>query len=487
MKITSFILLTIGLMTLTGTARAQKIDQCLDCHEGEDAEKKFRSDIHAKYGLSCADCHGGDRWNDDMDLSMSKAAGFIGVPGYTQVASMCARCHSDEAYMKKYNPKLKTGQYEEYRNSVHGEKTKEGTRAVANCVTCHGVHNITSVKSRFSPVHPLNVPRLCSQCHENVNYMKKYNPGLPTDQYQKYVTSVHGQLNRKGDHRVAECASCHNGHNIRSVKDATSSVHAMNLPKTCGKCHSDNDYMKPYGIPTDQESQFVSSVHGKALLEKGDIGAPACNDCHGNHGAVPVGIASISNVCGTCHFNNAELFSSSVHKEAFDRDNIPECEVCHGNHEIQSPTDDMLGVGEQSTCVGCHSEPDSKGYKAAMEMKALIDGLVIKKQKAVEALEEAERKGMNVESAKFTLADVKQHLIRARTTTHRVDVEDLGISLGPAYEIVQAATAKAQEAIDEYYFRRKGLGIATLFISVLVVALYLKIRQIEKRSPEDEA
>ena len=34
-------------------------------------------------------------------------------------------------------------------------------------------------------------------------------------------------------------------------------------------------------------------------------------------------------------------------------------------------------------------------------------------------------------------------------------------------------------AIDEYYFRRWGLGIATLIISIVGIALYLTIRKIE--------
>ena len=47
----------------------------------------------------------------------------------------------------------------------------------------------------------------------------------------------------------------------------------------------------------------------------------------------------------------------------------------------------------------------------------------------------------------------------------------------------KAETVKANSAalIDEYYFRRKGLGIATLFITLLCIGLYLKIRKIEKR------
>ena len=65
--------------------------------------------------------------------------------------------------------------------------------------------------------------------------------------------------------------------------------------------------MKEYGIPTDQYEKYSKSVHGVALLQKHDLGAPACNKCHGNHGATPPGVESISKVCGTCHALNADL------------------------------------------------------------------------------------------------------------------------------------------------------------------------------------
>ncbi|MCP4705181.1 MAG: hypothetical protein GY865_11265, partial [candidate division Zixibacteria bacterium] len=49
--------------------------------------------------------------------------------------------------------------------------------------------------------------------------------------------------------------------------------------------------------------------------------------------------------------------------------------------------------------------------------------------------------------------------------------------------IVKADSVKMQSAqlIDEYFFRRKGLGVASLFITFLAILLYLKIKRIEKK------
>ena len=40
-------------------------------------------------------------------------------------------------------------------------------------------------------------------------------------------------------------------------------------------------------FPATNMPSGSKSVHGKALLEKGDLSAPTCNNCHGNHGAAP--------------------------------------------------------------------------------------------------------------------------------------------------------------------------------------------------------
>ena len=185
-------------------------------------------------------------------------------------------------------------------------------------MTCHNAHGIVSTKNPDSPVYPLNVVATCAKCHSDAAFMRDYNPALPIDQVEKYRTSVHGKLNANGDPHPAECASCHGSHEIRGTKDTKSSVYATNIPERCSSCHSNDNTMKKYNIPTDQFAKFSKSVHGKALLERHDVGAPACNDCHGNHGATPPGVESVSKVCGTCHALNADLFSASPHKKAFD-------------------------------------------------------------------------------------------------------------------------------------------------------------------------
>ncbi len=386
--------------------------------------------------------------------------------------------------MSKYNKSLTTDQFTSLKNSVHGKLSLNGTDRIVQCITCHNAHGIVSVKDPKSPVYPTNIPQTCNKCHGDAQYMRTYNPVIAVDQYQKYRTSEHGILNAKGDPNPAQCVSCHGSHNILSTKDVQSSVYPTNIPKTCANCHSNKEYMKQYGIPTDQYDKYVQSAHGKALFEKNDVSAPVCNSCHGNHGAVPPGLTSISKVCGTCHALNAELFSGSPHKKAFDLHNYPECETCHGHHEILPAQDKMLGVSTDAVCSKCHSSTENvNGYKTAYKMKNWLDSLEQQDKLANSLIFEAEQKGMEVGEAKFELRDIHQAQLQSRTVLHSFNEQKFKEVIDKGFSSSKDVIAQANGAIHEYYFRRVGLGISVLIISFLIVILFLYIRKIEKEHP----
>ena len=325
-----------------------------------------------------------------------------------------------------------------------------------------------------------DVPAFCARCHSDAAYMHEHNPSLPTDQLAKYKTSVHGQLLlEKGDTKVANCISCHTVHEIGDAKLPHSSTYPLNLPATCGKCHGDADYMSGYGIPIDQLDKYKQSVHGIALLEKHDLGAPACNDCHGNHGAAPPGVSSLAAVCGNCHAFQAELFNASPHKKAFTDNDFPMCEACHSNHLIVQPLDAMVGDAEPAICTECHATDDGTiGLATAASINAGIKKLVRAHNEAEFVLAEAIEKGMLTTDEEFLLKEVKQELIQARTLVHSFDsnrvVEKTKVGLNKADSVRTSSAA----LIDEYYFRRKGLGVATLFITIVCVALWIRIKRL---------
>ncbi len=459
-------------------------DQCFTCHEalGDEHVTLLKRDVHYTKKISCADCHGGNSAKEDMQEAMNPAAGFVGVPHGDEISRLCSKCHSDAGTMvRKYKSALPLDQLGSLTSSVHGELSTTGKERIAQCTSCHGAHGITRKSDPSSRVNPLNVPVTCGKCHSNAIFMRAYAPALPIDQLEKYRTSVHGKRNARGDRKVAECASCHGSHEILAAKNVKSRVYPTNLPNTCASCHSNVEYMRGYHIPSDQFAKFSKSVHGVALLEKNDLGAPACNDCHGNHGATPPGVESISKVCGTCHALNAELFSASPHKAAFDARKLPECETCHGYHDVVSATDALLGTGEGAACVWCHGrEPDSKGYQAAQFMRRLVDSLGHAEEGALAGVHEAEQKGMEIGEAKFKLRDIRQARLEARTKVHSFDQEQFEQVVQRGLKVASEVSSEANGAVEEYYFRRAGLLVVSLIITSLAASLYVLIRRIER-------
>lgn len=327
-----------------------------------------------------------------------------------------------------------------------------------------------------------DIPAFCGKCHNDASFMKKFNPALRVDQEKEYATSVHGQLLRTGNEKVATCISCHGVHGIRSVTDALSSVYPLNVAETCAKCHSEAARMAEFNIPTDQYTNYKKSVHAKALYERQDLTAPTCNDCHGNHGAAPPGIASVANVCGQCHARQAELFQASPHKVAFDNAGFGECIKCHSNHDIAKPTDELMGTGDKSVCITCHKQGE-KGFIVAGQMRSTIDDLLGRIHRSEEILDRAERAGMEVSRPKFDLREAIDGVTHARVLIHTSSTAEVDKVIAPAVAVTDKTYQAGEGALAELKFRRKGLVVSLFFILFLAVLVYLKLREIERRQP----
>jgi predicted CXXCH cytochrome family protein len=375
-----------------------------------------------------------------------------------------------------------------YSKDVHGQRG-------LGCEDCHGgdptLEDMDEVRESVSFVgvpHHLEVPEFCARCHSDASYMREHNPSLPVDQLTKYRTSVHGQkLFSEKDELVANCVSCHSGHQIANAQLPYSSVHPLNLPATCGKCHSDAEYMTGRDIPTNQLELYRQSVHGQALLERHDLGAPACNDCHGNHAASPPGSSSLAAVCGLCHAMEAELFADSPHAEAFAENDFPICETCHGNHAIFQASDDMIGIAEPAFCVECHSNDDGTlGFITADSVAKSITSLVEARSEAAAVLAEAREKGMMTTDEEFRLKEVDQILVQARTLVHTFNIDSVSSKTQVGLAAADTVAIASASLIDEYYFRRKGLALASLFITLLVALLWRKIRQIDRSNQANQ-
>jgi len=359
-----------------------------------------------------------------------------------------------------------------------------------SCADCHG-GDPTSADPTVA-MDPANgfrgrpartdIPQFCARCHADPAYMRKYNPNLPTDQYAKYLTSQHGKRNSVGDVDVAVCTSCHEAHGIRSKQDPASPVYPTNIPGTCASCHTDSAIMERHGLPVTQHWEYSQSVHGQALLFRGDRAAPHCASCHGSHEASKPGAIAIGNVCAQCHALTRDLFAKSPHKAAHEALGLPECEVCHGNHLIRKPSDEMLGTGPGALCVNCH-EPGSAGFLAAQTMREGLERLKGQLASAKTVVGEAGQLGMDVAEAEYALHEAETSLTKARTYVHSFSTAAMLPVVEEGLKDVEQAHAEGQQAIHEFHFRRHGLWATLAILGVLVIGLLLLIRDLDRRRP----
>lgn len=393
---------------------AQPESSCIWCHaqlDGAAAEpaKRIQEDVHSLRGLSCNDCHGGNRaagLDGDVGAAHDERRGFTGKPTRTETPAFCARCHADAAFMKRFNPQARVDQLAEYRTSVHGKRNAAGDEHVAVCTDCHGVHG------------------------------------------------------------------------IRAVKDPRSLVYPTRLADTCGRCHNDERLLKLYGIPTGQYAAYRSSVHARALYEKGDLAAPTCKSCHGSHGAAPPGVESVANVCGSCHVREGSLFRETENKRHIDLTACIRCVVCHENHAVRASTDDMLGIGPRSTCTRCH-DPASKAYGAIAAMSSALEGLKSRLAGATDILREAERAGMAVGPEQVQLRSAHDQLVELRVLAHAFDEEKFLAAARVGVRSADEGLAAGQRAFAELRRRRLGLGVSLVVILATIVGLALKVREID--------
>jgi predicted CXXCH cytochrome family protein len=347
------------------------------------------------------------------------------------------------------------------------------------------------------------VPALCGKCHSNIDYMKRFQASPRTDQLAEYWTSGHGKaLKAKEDKEVATCTSCHNkphgsaaspdGHGIRPVSDLESPVYRTHVAETCSKCHSDAKLMagrQYHGKPlrTDQYEQWRESVHAQALLKKGDLSAPTCNNCHGNHGAVPPQVDSVANVCGTCHGRVVKFFADTKMKHSFEKAGLPGCVTCHGNHRIDRPSDEMLGMEGGAVCLKCHADgkygATLAGAETAKTLRSGLDNLRAMIQEADETLTKAGRLGMEVSKPRFELRKATDALTNARVQIHSFALEPSQKLIADGQAVATAVHDRGEALLAEHDARRVWLAASLVPIVVVVVLLLLYIRRLPIPQP----
>jgi hypothetical protein len=237
-------------------------------------------------------------------------------------------------------------------------------------------------------------------------------------------------------------------------------------------------------MPTNQVQQYKQSVHGKALLEKNDLGAPSCIGCHGSHAAMPPAVASVAQVCRRCHVINGQLFDGSKHKVAFEKNKWPECGQCHGKHDVQRASDALVGNTPGTLCHDCHAQHSQQNPACdatAARFRTALDELRTGREEVAPQEEKLAERGLDVEPLSRAVSELDEALVQTRTRVHSFDLGTFQQGETPAREALAKARTAVAEARSDQKFRQRGLLAALGSIGLLALGIALKLRDVERR------
>jgi predicted CXXCH cytochrome family protein len=197
----------------------------------------------------------------------------------------------------------------------------------------------------------------CLECHGD----KDLSATRGTKQVSLYIDS---KILAGSVHQAQACVDCHPDADVEEFP------HPEKLsPVFCGTCH-DNEQL-----------EFDSGIHGQALNRK-QIYAPNCSECHGTHDILsfrdpksPSYKMKIPFLCGRCHreggpvarvyniteHNIVENYSLSIHGEGLFKKGLmvsATCIDCHNSHMILPHTNARSSTSPRNiarTCMKCHT------------------------------------------------------------------------------------------------------------------------------------
>lgn len=159
-----------GSNPLSKVSRQHIAQTCGECHKN--IRDEFEASIHGqalKSGVmasaTCTDCHG-----EHNILAASDPKSPVAPKNVS--AQVCSPCHTSLRLTEKYG--LASDRFKSFADSYHGLANRAGAVEVANCASCHGVHDIKRSTDSTSRIHPSNLVATCGSCHPGagVNFTK---------------------------------------------------------------------------------------------------------------------------------------------------------------------------------------------------------------------------------------------------------------------------------------------------------------------------
>ncbi len=312
------------------------------------------------------------------------------------------------------------------------------------------------------------------------------------DKRTAFVMGVHAD-------RGIKCHDCHGGDPAATVLPTAHRGRFVGRPdklaivSLCGSCHSDPDRMRQYGLQSGQVAEFRTSRHGQLLLNRRDLHAPTCTDCHDAHTILRPDDARASTyptnipaTCARCHqdatlmaryglpTDQFERFRRSAHGVAlFDDQNFaaPSCVGCHGTHSALPPTVTEIA----NVCGRCHvlvSAVFAAGPHAAAARDGRIAGCV-----GCHGNHDTERVPAERIAATCARCHVEGTRAHALGTEIERDVVQATTDLRAAEEAIGRLTRAGRETGDAQFRYRTAL---TAYLQIAEVQHNLDVDRLEE-------
>lgn len=286
-----------------------------------------------------------------VDEIVDKSLATMTIPPLAN--DRCLRCHADHEEKDTVRPD----------GSVHNifidvPKLEHSVHGKVSCVGCH------SDVTKLPHAKPLSLSIGCIDCHQQTldELKTAADPKMERlkvviRQTEDYLHSAHARPSSKNQARVnAACHDCHKGHDISAPGTQQRKESRLANHEVCGACHE------------KQKTDYLGSVHGKAIVDKKDEKSAVCSDCHNMHAigspkSDPMKLSLTEN-CGSCHKDAERTYLMSYHGQVntLGYTNTAKCYDCHGGHNIKKeddPTSTIHADNRLKTCETCHKNPGS--------------------------------------------------------------------------------------------------------------------------------
>ncbi|MDI6747421.1 MAG: cytochrome c3 family protein [Rhodocyclaceae bacterium] len=271
----------------------------------------------------------------------------------------CLKCHENKHDKIKVPVVIDGEEDERELRSIDKRKFAKSVHSQMQCLDCH--KNI--VDARKDHQLDANAPQAsCIGCHEDL-WAKAQQEGKTKDKprlgvvfqnIEAYNKSFHARENKDiPGTPLAKCDDCHSSHDfdVPPQESERRTAWHKSIPETCGQCHA------------DQLDIWGGSVHGEEVIDKGNLKAAVCTDCHSAHSVTGTSGDSFklssTGDCGTCHKEELKSFHDTYHGQVsrLGYAYTARCVSCHDSHGIKAVADPQSTVHPDNrlkTCQSCH-------------------------------------------------------------------------------------------------------------------------------------